>query len=504
MNTENTLFLDMKNISIEFPGVKALDNVSFTAKLGKVQAVVGANGAGKSTLMNVLSGAYNHFTGNIFIDGSKVNIKVPADAKKLGIQVVYQEVDTALIPYLTVAENILLDDIVNNMKDKLFLNWRDIHKQAAQVLKKLNIDISTKKYIYELTLAQKQMVLIARSICTKCKLLILDEPTAPLSHFETEELFRVVKDLKNNNVGVIFISHRLPELFQICDEVAVMRNGKIVTKRNIVETTQNQIVEDMLGRKLEDIFPKCKKEKGNRILEVVNLKDYNKLKDINLHLCRGEIIGIAGLVGAGKTELCKALFGDAKLISGKIILEGKNLILKSPYDAVKSGLALIPEERRKEGILANESIVTNISAANIETFSKHFGFLDFVGERNAAKKIIKTLGIQTPDENRAVGLLSGGNQQKVVIGKWLDTNAKIFIFDEPTKGVDVGAKREIFNLINKLAMDGKGVIYASCELSEIIGIADRIYVIYDGEIVKELDTDSTSEEELLFYSTGGK
>ncbi|MCB2362325.1 sugar ABC transporter ATP-binding protein [Clostridium estertheticum] len=504
MNSLNALFLDMRNISIEFPGVKALDNVNFTAETGKVQAIVGANGAGKSTLMNVLSGAYNHFTGDIFIDGKKSIIKVPADAKKLGIQVVYQEVDIALISYLTVGENILLDDIVNNMKNRLFLNWKDIHKQAAEALKKLNLNISTKKYIYELTLAQKQMVLIARSICRKCKLLILDEPTAPLSHFETGELFRVVNELKKDNVGIIFISHRLPELFKICDEVTVMRNGKIVVKRNIVETTQNQIVEDMLGRKLGEIFPKRNRTKGEKILEVINLKDKNKLNDINLQLHRGEIIGVAGLVGAGKTELCKALFGDAKLTYGKFILEGKEVILKSPYDAVRSGLALIPEERRKEGILANESIITNISATNIERFSNLFGFLEFEGERKVAKKIIKTLGIQTPDENRVVGLLSGGNQQKVVIGKWLDTDAKIFIFDEPTKGVDVGAKREIFNLINKLAMDGKGVIYASSELSEIMGITDRVYVIYDGKIEKELDTNSISEEELLFYSTGGK
>ncbi|MEQ8197574.1 MAG: sugar ABC transporter ATP-binding protein [Clostridiaceae bacterium] len=503
MDNFDTLYLDMRNISIEFPGVKALNNVSFTSETGKVQAVIGANGAGKSTLMKVLSGAYDYYSGEIFIDGVKRNIKDPSHGKEHGIQVVYQEVDTALIPYLTVAENILLDEIVSDMKKQLFVNWKQVHRKAEAVLKRLNVGISTKKHINELTLAQKQMVLIARSICRQCRLLILDEPTAPLSHSETEELFRVVKELKKSNVGVVFISHRLAELFEICDEVTIMRNGAVVAKRNISETTQNEIVEEMLGRKLEDIFPVRGKEKGERLLEAVNLRDESKLRDISLHLNKGEIIGIAGLVGAGKTELCKALFGASRLISGEILLYGKGLTLKSPYDAVKNGLALVPEERRKEGLLADESIAINISAANIEKCSNISGFLNFEDIKKAARKAIEALGIKTPDENRSAGLLSGGNQQKVVVGKWLDTDAEVFIFDEPTKGVDVGAKREIFELINKLAKEGKGIIYASCELSEIKGITDRVYVMYDGRIVKELETENTSEEELMFYSTGG-
>lgn len=503
MSTFNSALLEMRDISLEFPGVKALENVDFISLAGNIHAVVGANGAGKSTLMKVLSGANNTFSGDIYINGDKKNINTPSDAKKLGIQVVYQEVDIALISNLTVAENIMLDDMVNNMEKRVFINWKEIHRKASEVLRKLNLDINTKKQIDELTLAEKQMVLIARSIHQKCQLLILDEPTAPLSNLETEELFRVVNDLKTAGVGVIFISHRLPELFQICDYVTVMRNGKIVSNRKISETTQNEIVEDMLGRKLEDIFPENRRKIGKTIFEAVSLTDKNKLKNITIQLNQGEIIGIAGLVGAGKTELCKALFGDAEVISGDVLLEGKKLDLKSPYYAVRNGLAFVPEERRKEGIFAEESITTNISSANIEKFSKFAGFLDFKGEINAAKKSIEVLGIKTTDEKCKVGLLSGGNQQKIVIGKWLDADAKIFIFDEPTKGVDIGAKRDIFTLIDKLASQGKGIIYASSELSEIMGITDRVYVLYDGKIAKEFETASTNEEEVLFYSTGG-
>lgn len=496
--------LEMNNISIEFPGVKALNNVNFMAKAGKVQAIVGANGAGKSTLMKVLSGAYSHYTGHICVEGNKENIKSPVEAKRLGIQVVYQEVDIALVPNLTVAENILLDSIVSNRENKLFFSWKELHARAEEVLKRLNINLSTKKYANELTLSQKQMVLIARAIAEQCKLLILDEPTAPLSFAETEELFRVVREVKADNVGVIFISHRLPELFQICDNVTVMRDGEIVAVHDISETSQNMVVEQMLGRKFEDTFPNRTRVHRPKVLDVVDLCDTNKLKNVHIHVEQGEIIGIAGLVGAGKTELCKALFGLTELTKGYIEIDGRKLKLKSPCQAVKRGIALIPEERRKEGMLGEESIAINISAVNLHRFSKLGGFLNFKAEKAAAKKVISSLDIKTPDENRKVALLSGGNQQKVVIGKWIDTDARVFIFDEPTKGVDIGAKKDIFQLINRLSKEGKAIIYASCELSEIIGITDRVYVIYDGEIVKELNTASTTEEELLYYSTGGK
>ncbi|GGK30434.1 ABC transporter ATP-binding protein [Caldalkalibacillus thermarum] len=496
--------LEMKNISIEFPGVKALDNVTFTTETGKVHALIGANGAGKSTLMKVLSGAYNHYTGEIFLNGKKVTIRSPKDAQEHGIQIVYQEVDTALIPYLTVAENIMLSEIVHHMGKRQFVNWKNIYDKAEQILASMHVNVSPKKLVSELTLAQKQMVLIARSLLQQCTFLILDEPTAPLSLTETEELFRIVRDLKQKNVGVIFISHRLPELFDICDEITVMRNGQFVVREKIENTTPNKVVEYMLGQKLEEQFPKYDVAIGQTVLEVKGLYDTGKIKNINLHVKEGEIVGVAGLVGAGKTELCKALFGASKIVSGEIVLRGKKLTLKSPYDAVREGIALVPEERRKEGVLVQESVATNLSAAYLNKFSKPGGFLDFKGEKQKAQEMIHILGIKTPSTETKVQNLSGGNQQKVAIGKWLVADAQVYLFDEPTKGVDVGAKKDIFELIAALAQRGKAVIYASSELSEILGITDRIYVVYDGEVVKELETKKTNEEEILFYSTGGK
>jgi simple sugar transport system ATP-binding protein len=500
----NTTLLEMKNISIEFPGVKALDGVDFFTTTGTTHALIGANGAGKSTLMKVLSGAYNHFTGEIYLDGKKIEIKSPKDAQNYGIQIVYQEVDTALIPYLSVGENIMLNETVNEMGRKQLINWKKIHSEATEILKSMNVKVSSKKLVSELTLAEKQMVLIARAISTKCKFLILDEPTAPLSFSETEELFRIVKDLKVKNVGVIFISHRLPELFEICEEITIMRNGQFVTKEKISETTISQVVESMLGQKLEEQFPKYEVDIGDTVLEVKGFHDTGLIKNFNMHVKAGEIVGLAGLVGAGKTEFCKALFGATKVAAGEVILKGKSVKFANPYEAVTKGLALVPEERRKEGILVLESVATNLTASSLSSFSQLFGFLNFKKEKQKAKEMIASLGVKTPSEETKVKNLSGGNQQKVAIGKWLIADADIYVFDEPTKGVDVGAKRDIFELIAALARSGKAVIYASCELSEIIGITDRVYVVYDGQVAKEFATKETNEEELLLYSTGGK
>ncbi|MCM3163572.1 sugar ABC transporter ATP-binding protein [Metabacillus litoralis] len=499
----NHSVLEMKKISIEFPGVKALDEVDFIMKSGTTHALIGANGAGKSTLMKVLSGSYSHYTGDILIDQINTIIKSPRDAQRNGIQIVHQEVDTALIPYLTVGENIMLTKTVNEMGKKQFIQWKKLHEQATTILNSLNIKVSSTKLVSELTLAEKQMVLIAKTVSSDCKFLILDEPTAPLSHSETVELFRIVRELKEKNVGIIFISHRLPEIFEICDDITIMRNGKLVTHEKISETTPNRVVESMLGKELEEQFPLKAIHPGELLFEVNNLSDSEKLNSVSLQIRHGEIVGIAGLVGAGKTELCKALFGETKVKSGELKLKGKKLSISNPYQAVKSGIALVPEERRKEGILVQESVVTNLTAANLGAFTKPFSFLNRKAEKQKAVELIKSLGIKTPSEETKVQNLSGGNQQKIAIGKWLITDADVYIFDEPTKGVDVGAKKDIFDLISELASRGKAIIYASSELAEIIGITNRLYVLYDGQVAKELATDATNEEELLYYSTGG-
>ena len=503
MGTKQKIQLQMKDISIEFPGVKALKNVDFTTETGVSHALIGANGAGKSTLMKVLSGAYNHYTGEIFFDGKKADIRSPKESKQYGVQIVYQEVDTALIHYLTVAENIMLNDMIDSDEKKSFVNWGAIYKKSQEILDSMNVKISSKKLVSELTLAEKQMVLIARAISKDCKFLILDEPTAPLSNAETEELFRIVKELKNKNVGVIFISHRLPELFEICDEITVMRDGEFVVKKDIKDTYQNEIVEYMLGRKMDEQFPPKENKAGEKLFEVKNLNDGNLVSDVTFHVNAGEIVGISGLVGAGKTELCKAIFGATPNVTGERVLKNKRLNVKTPYDAVRQGIALVPEERRKEGILVSESVAINLTVSNLKRFCNAKAFLNFGEEKNISRKMIESLGIKTPSHEAKVQNLSGGNQQKVAIGKWLVTDSEVYIFDEPTKGVDVGAKKDIFELISNLAKSGKAVIYATCEFSEILGITDRTYVMYDGKIVKELETLKTNEEQLLYYSTGG-
>ncbi|WP_203363605.1 sugar ABC transporter ATP-binding protein [Bacillus sp. REN10] len=492
--------IELKNISIDFPGVAALKNVSVSIEKGKAHALIGANGAGKSTLMKVLSGAYDHYRGEIFMDGTKVHIRSPKEAKQHGIQMVYQEVDAALIPYLTVAENIMQESI----GQRLWINWKAIHKKAADLLASLQVFIPTDKRIDQLTLAEKQMVLIAKAISNDCRCLILDEPTAPLSHAETEELFRLVRLLKQQGVAIIFISHRLPELFTICEEITVMRNGSWVMTKRMEDTSANEVIEQMLGRQLAQQYPKSHRHIGAPILEVNGLSDRRVVKNLSIQVNKGEIVGISGLVGAGKTEICQALFGTSPEINGDMKLNGKKVDISSPTKAVRHGLVLVPEERRKEGIVTGESVTTNLSVANIRRFSRLFGWIDRQVERQAAESMIQQLNIVTPSAETKVEYLSGGNQQKVVIGKWLMGEAEVYIFDEPTKGVDVGAKREIFDLIARLAEQGKGIIYASSELDDILGMTDRVYVVYDGEVVKELKTAATDEAEILFYSTGGK
>ncbi|WP_114571692.1 sugar ABC transporter ATP-binding protein [Exiguobacterium flavidum] len=503
--TRSETTLHMQDISIEFPGVKALDSVDFAMRSGTIRALIGANGAGKSTLMKVLAGAYTHYTGEVRIDGKTVVMDSTRTAKGHGIDIVYQEVDTALIPYLSVAENIMLDYMVNDMKG-MRVSWSDIHQRAKAALERLGLTLDLKQKASELQLAEKQMVLIARAIVHERKFLILDEPTAPLSQRETDELFRVVRDLASNHgVGIIFISHRLPELFSICEDISIMKDGKMVREARIDAITQQEVIEAMLGRSFEAEHQKHDIPLGDPVFSVDGLTEREgRVKDVSFGVRAGEVVGIAGLVGAGKTELLKTLFGVYDVSAGTVAVHGKPVKQRSPYDAVKNGIGLVPEERRKEGILVDEPIYKNMTAANIDAFTGPLGFLRPARERAAARKMIEQIGVKTPNETQQVALLSGGNQQKVAVGKWLLTDVDVLLFDEPTKGVDVGAKGDIFDLITRLAEDGKGIVYASSELNEILRITDRVYVMYDGEIVKELVTRETSEEEIMYYATGGR
>lgn len=497
----NSMGLEMKGISMEFPGVKALDTVDFSVEKGEVHALIGANGAGKSTLMKVLAGVYQNTAGDIFLNGEEIEIHNPMDAKKHGVVIVYQEVDTAMVSHLTVAENIMMDYLISEHQ-KLFIDWKKIQREAKSALQKLGLNLDVNKLVSELSLSEKQMVLIGRAVFHKAEFLILDEPTAPLSVEETKKLFEIVETVKKQGVSVIFISHRLDEIFEICEKITILRDGKLVGSYNVEDETIDTVVEKMLGRKLEATFPKHDVEIGGKLFEVNQLGGEGGINNVNMHVNAGEIVGISGLVGAGKTELVKLLFGASKKSTGEVKLNGVPVSPKKPSQAVKNGFALVPEERRSEGILVKESIETNATLPTLEKYCKGI-FMQASKLKESAINTIKTVGIKAPSEKQEVAKLSGGNQQKVAIGKWLISDADIFMFDEPTKGVDVGSKAEIYNLIGGLVANKKGVIYATCEFSEILGLTDRVYVMYNGTIVSELITKNTNEEELLLYSTGG-
>ncbi len=498
--------IDVKGVSIEFPGVKALDDVTCSFESGMVKALIGANGAGKSTLMKVLAGTNPTYTGEILFNGKPVETRSPKDAKDLGISIVYQEVDSILTPNLSVAENIMIDYMLYDLKGVGVLNWKHMRDRAREVLRDLEIDLDPNAVVSTLTLAQKQMVVIGRAMVQNCNFLILDEPTAPLSLKETEHLFELVRRLRDRGCGIIFISHRLNELFEICENIIVMRDGKIVGDRDVDGSlTIEDIVQMMLGKTANETLDKSGRTFGDVVLKTENFGDArHRVHNINMEVRKGEVIGISGLVGAGKTELCKTLFGLFGNTVGTCSIKGRPVSIASPSAAIRAGMALIPEERRQEGIFIEESVNHNLSIVTLGKFAPGLGFINRKAEAASALEKIRTLLIKTPGENQKVGLLSGGNQQKVTIGKWLDSDADIYIFDEPTKGIDVGAKQEIYKLILSLSRQGKTVLYTSSEQSEILLLSDRIYVMYDGTIQKELDPAETNDEEILFYSTGGK
>ncbi len=492
--------LEMRTISLAFGGFKALSHVDFCLRGGSVHALTGANGAGKSTLMAVLCGTHDHYEGEIAINNQVVSIRSPRDAKQYGIHLVQQEVDVALIPGLSIAENIMLDKLAEAGHR---YRWGEIRQQARAALAQLDVQLDVKRPIDSCTLAEKQQILLARALSHHCRFLILDEPTAPLDQHESERLFTVVRRLQQQGIGVVFISHRIHELKAICDTLTVLRDGKLIESGSMAELSGEAIVEKMLGHELSDIYPPARPAHSDEVLlSIDGLHDEGLLKDISLRLRKGEILGIAGLAGAGKTELCKALFGATKSRINRGELNSQPWRPRDPADSVMHGLALVPEERRKEGIFIDEPISMNLAISADNSFSRWGLF----GHRQAwrwAEEVIARIGIRTTGPAQALRRLSGGNQQKVAIGKWLRGNANVVIFDEPTKGVDVKAKTDLFQLIDGLAREGKGVIYASGEFAELVGLCDRICVLWDGRIVAEVAGKEAREETLLYYSTGG-
>lgn len=492
--------LAMRGISLSFGGFNALSRVDFTLRGGSVHALTGANGAGKSTLMAVLCGTHAHYEGEISINHQVVSIRTPSDAKLYGIHLVQQEVDVALIPGLSIAENIMLDKLAETGH---CYRWREMRRQAVAALAQLDVSLDVKRSIDSCTLAEKQQVLLARALSSECRFLVLDEPTAPLDRHESERLFTVVRRLQQQGIGVVFISHRIHELSAICDTLTVLRDGKLIESGPMSALSGEQIVEKMLGHELSDLYPPPRPAHSEEVLlSIDGLHDEGRLKDISLRLRKGEILGIAGLAGAGKTELCKALFGASKSRISRGELNNQPWRPRDPADSVLRGLALVPEERRKEGVFIDESIAMNLSVSADHSFSR-WGMFAHRQAWRWAQEVIARVGVRATGPGQTLRRLSGGNQQKVAIGKWLRGNANVLIFDEPTKGVDVKAKTDLFQLIDGLARDGKGVIYASGEFAELVGLCDRICVLWDGRIVAEIAGKEAREETLLYYSTGG-
>ncbi|MFD0696024.1 sugar ABC transporter ATP-binding protein [Paenibacillus sp. GCM10027628] len=500
MSVDHAPLLQMKGISKSFPGVKALQEVDFELQSGQIHALLGANGAGKSTLMKVLSGAYTNDEGQIAVSGHSVKIRSPKEAMAQGIYCVYQEVDTALVPELTVTENVMMDKLVQG---EAWVSWRKLHREAEAILGKIGASFSVRSKVDELSISQKQLVLIARAMAHQAKIIIFDEPTAPLSLEESDRLFQIMDSLKQAGVGLVFISHRLQEVFRISDRITIMRDGRHVLSRAAEEMDIAGVIEAMLGKTFTEEFPKVDVPIGDILLEVRELRRGTKVRGVSFDLRRGEILGVVGLVGAGKTELSRLIFGADAADGGEVRLAGRKLALRQPEDAVRAGIALVPEERRKQGVLVEETVKRNLSLPILRMLST-LGFVKRGAENAHAAKLVEQLGVQPRDPNRAVKHLSGGNQQKVAVGKWLPTNADIYMFDEPTKGVDVGAKSDIFRLIGQLASEGKGIIYLSCELNEIIGIADRILVMSYGSVVKELSRAEATQDLILTYASAGE
>ncbi len=498
-NFMDTTILKMDNITKRFPGVLALDNVSFNLRRGEVHALLGENGAGKSTLMKVLSGVHIPNDGQISFEGQLVKLTSPISAQEKGIAIIHQEFN--LFPELSVAENIFIGREFRGSNQWLL---DDVSQaDAAQaLLDKLNLKISPHTLVEKLTVAQQQMVEIAKALSVNAKILIMDEPTAALTESEIKSLFKVTNMLKSQGVGIVYISHRLEELVQIADRATVMRDGCFIGTVDYAATTIDELIAMMVGRNLGDIFPK----RGNKpskeiVLDVKNLNRKGVLHDINFNLRRGEILGFSGLMGAGRTEVARALFGADSIDSGEISLFGKPVTITNVHKAIELGIGYLTEDRKKEGLALGLSVNVNTMLSSYKQFSNKFGIIDEQACFNTSNDLKEKLKIKTPDLDQLAGNLSGGNQQKIIIAKWICKNTEILIFDEPTRGIDVGAKLEIYELINKLTEQGKSIIVISSELPEILGMCDRILVMRGGRITGELESERATQENIMKYAT---
>lgn len=492
MTDQMTPLLETRNITKVFPGVVALDDVSFSVLPGEVHAVAGENGAGKSTLMKIIMGQYKATSGEVWFDGKPANFDNPAQALQAGISMIYQEISA--LPNLTVAQNIFLGR--EPMNSLGLINHKKQIADTGKIIKEFNFNISPTTKLSELSIAQMQMIEIIKAVSMDSKLIVMDEPTSSLSSEETQELFRTIDKLKMQGVAIIYISHRMEEIFELADRVTVFRDGKLIDTKPVSEVTPGSLVTMMVGREITNLFPKEEVEAGEIVFEAKDLTSQGVFKNISFHVRKGEILGLAGLVGAGRTEIVRTIFGLDPLSSGEMFMDGKELYITCCEDAIRHGIAMVSEDRKNEGLVLCRSITENIALPNLNQYAKG-QVLNHKAERKACEDISKVLRTKCSSIDQKAESLSGGNQQKVVISKWLLANPRLMILDEPTRGIDVGAKAEIHALISRLAKEGMAVIMISSEMPEIMGMSDRIIVISEGEVRGEFDCKSGIPKEVL-------
>ena len=488
--------VQMKNIAKSFSGTKVLKGVNLELGHGEILALLGENGAGKSTLMKILSGIYSKDSGEIYLDGELCHFQNPKEAQNKGVAIIHQEMN--LCNDLSVSENIFLG---REVMDGLRLNHKKMDEEAQKILDDLGISMKSTELAGDLKVSEQQMVEIAKALSQDAKVLIMDEPTSALSRKEIEDLFRVIRKLRDEGRGIIYISHRLDELRAIADKVSILRDGENVTSGDLKDFSIDDIIRHMVGREIQDKFPRILCEKGKEILRVESLNAGPKVRNISFSLYEGEILGIAGLMGAGRTEMTRALFGVDEKTSGKIYLFGEEVKTNTPKDSIELGMALIPEDRRKDGLCTDLSIRENISLPNLDSMKNSLGVISKDLELKISEDTIKSLNVKAKNREMISKNLSGGNQQKVVLGKWLVRNPKVILFDEPTRGIDIGAKVEIYQIMNELKKKGVGVLFISSEMEEVLGMSDRILIFCDGRITGELSREEANQENILKLAT---
>lgn len=490
--------LQMRNITVEFPGVKALKSVDFSANRGEVHVLLGENGAGKSTIMKVLAGVNTNYTGEVILRGEVIRCRDVEEQRCRGISMIFQELN--LLGNLTVAENIYMQHYPKTKFGQV--NWAKMYQDTRALLDSIDSGVSERALVSSLSVGEMQMVEIAKAICFHADVIIMDEPTSALTDKEVNALYRIIDRLKENGIVIIFISHRLEEIMRVADQITILRDGAYITTKRAQDTTIDEVIRLMVDRELPEYFPRVQPVTGDVLLEAKHICQKKRLKDVSFCARAGEITGFYGLMGAGRTELMRAVFGADRIDSGEIFVCGKQKSIHSCADATESRIALLTEDRKSQGLILNFSVRSNISLTNLRKVMRKSGIVRKLELENV-EQLSKSVRVKTPSIEQSVGYLSGGNQQKVVIAKWLNTEADIFIFDEPTRGIDVGAKIEIYNLMNHLKQQGKAIIMVSSELPECMGISDRLYVMHEGVVTAELtEVTKYTDKDILKFATG--